>query len=337
MSRVTIKDVSRAAGVAPSTVSRAMTGRGYVSEATREKVLRTIKELNFQPSSAARTLISGRTGTIALVLPDITNPFFPLLARGVEDAARAQGYMVLLCNTDGDHLQEQSYSKLLLEQRVDGVVLSAGSTKNRELWTRLAERLPLVVMDRRMEGAAVDVVLTDNAAGAREATAHLIRLGHRRIGHISGPPDLPTSQDRRLGYEQALRAAGLPVDPCLVKAGDFRYGSGYNRMRELLDHGVTAVFAANDMMAIGAMKAIQETGARVPDDVAIVGFDDIEMASMVAPAMTTINQAAYRMGVMAVDMLFQRIAGEAPRKPQQKVLRPSLVIRESTGKKGDQA
>ena len=331
--RSTIKDVARAAGVGVSTVSRVINGRGYVSDPARERVLQAVTELHFEPSRAARTLTTGRSGTVALVLPDITNPFFPSIARGVEDAASAAGYAVVLCNTDNDPKQEARYIAMLREQRVDGVVLAACAPTNRDYWVQFAERVPLVLTDRRLADFVDDSIGVDNVAGGRLATRHLLGLGHRRIGLIGGPPDLSTSADRRLGYEEALREAGIDLDPGLVRPGDFRYAAGYLRMRELLDQNVTAVFAANDMMAVGAMRAVEDAGGRVPEDVAVVGFDDIPMASMVKPRLTTVAQPTYQMGVMAVGKLLRRLKGGPPEDPRQVVLELALVVRDSCGAK----
>ncbi len=334
MKRSTIKDVALAAGVAVSTVSRVINDSGYVSRESRQRVLKAVEDLHFQPSRAARSLATGRTGTVALVLPDITNPFFPALARGVEDAASAEGYTVILCNTDNDPAQEAMYANLLRQQRVDGVVLTACSLNNRDLWSQLTERIPVVLTDRRLEGIIDDSVSVDNVAGAYLAVRQLVALGHRQIGLIGGPPGLSTTEDRQRGYEQALHEAGLEADERLMRSGDFRYASGYARMRELAEHHITAVFAVNDMMAIGAIRAVEDAGRRVPDDVAVVGFDDILMASMVKPGLTTVAQPTYQMGVMAVDRLLERMRTDAPGEPRQVVLEPTLVVRDSCGGKG---
>lgn len=337
MKSTTIRDVAQNAGVAVSTVSRVLNGSGYVSAATREKVLRAVEELDFQPNNHARSLATGRTRTIALVIPDITNPFFPTIARGVEDAASTRGYTVVLCNTDGDSAQEAAYVRTLREQRVDGIIFTVSTDESGAVRDLLRDKFPLALIDRQVEGARVDSVLIDNMACAREATRHLLRLGHRRIAYINGPPNLATSRDRQRGYFAALREAELRPDGDFIRAGDFKYPSGYDKMKDLLqsDIGLTAVFAANDMMAVGAIRAIEESGRRVPEDVAVVGFDDIMLASLVKPALTTISQPAYRMGVMAAELLLERMFGSVPREPRRVVLTPGLVIRQSCGWKGN--
>lgn len=331
----TIRDVARRAGVGVGTVSRVLNSKGHVSNATREKVLRAVEELNYQPNNLARSLATGRSRLVALVIPDITNPFFPTVARGVEDAASTMGYTVVLCNTDGDPAQEMAYAKTLRELRVDGIIFVVSSPDSAAVWELLRGHFPLALIDRQVEGASVDAVLVDNVSSAREATRHLIRLGHRRIAHISGPPQLTTSRDRLRGYLEALGEAGLEADETLIRAGDFRYHSGYARMKELLEaqDPPTAVFAANDLMAIGAIRALGESGRRVPDDVAVVGFDDILLASLVRPALTTVSQPAYQMGVTATELLIRRMDGLVSGPPQEVVLTPQLVIRESCGGK----
>ncbi|MHB9145783.1 MAG: LacI family DNA-binding transcriptional regulator [Symbiobacteriia bacterium] len=329
----TIKDVARTAGVGVATVSRVINGSGYVSEDSRQRVLEAVERLHFQPSRAARSLATGRSATVALVLPDITNPFFPSIARGVEDAASAAGYTVILCNTDDDPEQEAMYLNLLRQQRVDGVVLAACAPTNREQWRQFAARIPVVLTDRRLEGAIDHSVAVNNVAGGYLAARHLIDLGHRSIGFISGPAGLSTSAERRQGFEQALHEVGALPRPEWMCTGDFRYQSGYNCAGQLQQQGVTALFAVNDMMAIGAIRAIEDAGRRVPEDVAVVGFDDILLASMTKPGLTTIGQPTYQMGVMAMDMLLERMRSDAPVGPQQLILEPSLVIRESCGGK----
>lgn len=329
MKNVTIKDVAARANVAVSTVSRVLNNSSYVSESTRERVLQAIRELNYHPNNLARGLTTGKTGVIGLMIPDITNPFFPVLARGVEDAANARGYAVILCNTDGNSRQEEVYLQMLREQRVDGIIFSSASSGRQVIEDLLSERMPLVLIDRKIEGVKVNTVIVDNLGSSCEITRYIIGKGHRRIGFIGGPHHLATSRDRLAGYRMALSEAGIPVDEDLIKEGDFRYSSGYANMQALFELGVTAVFAANDLMAIGAIRALEEMGKGVPQDVAVAGFDDIMMASLIKPALTTVCQPTYRMGVIAADLLIDQIAGNACAEPDTIVLKPNLVIRES--------
>ncbi len=333
MKTVTIKDVARHAKVSISTVSRVLNESGYVSEQTSQRVWRAIEALNYKPNQLARSLTTGRSRTIGLVLPDITNPFFPAVARGVEDAANVNGYTVILCNTDADPEQEKAYVTALREKRVDGFVFTVSGPDASTILGLIEADIPVVVIDRCVEGASVDSVLIYNEQWAYEATMHLIGLGHRAIAYINGPDDLTTSKERYAGYRKALADAGVSFNPALVRTGDFRYPSGHARMRELLASGqeVTAVFAANDMMAIGAMRAIQEWGLRVPEDIAVVGFDDILLASLIKPSLTTISQPAYHMGALAVEMLLERIGGAQGGEARTKICHARLVVRESCG------
>ncbi|MEW6523822.1 MAG: LacI family DNA-binding transcriptional regulator [Bacillota bacterium] len=330
MKNVTIRDVARHAGVAPATVSRVINNSGYVSPCTRARVLEAVEDLGFKPNGLARSLTSGRTRTIGLVLPDITNPFFPALARGVEDVAYSSGYAVILCNTDSDPGQEKAYVHTLMEKRIDGIIFTVSSADTSAIQELIEAQYPFVLIDRRVEGVEADTVVIDNLSCAHDITLHLVRMGHRRIAHISGPLALAVSRDRQAGYLKAL-AGGPGVDPKLLRVGDFRFESGYDQMQELLrGPGCTAVFAANDMMAAGAIQAITDAGLDVPADIAVVGFDDILLASLIRPALTTVAQPAYEMGASAFRLLLERLAGpELP--PRVRVLHPRLVVRESCG------
>lgn len=329
---ITIKHVAQRAGVAVSTVSRVLNQSGYVSPETASKVRAAVEELGFRPSLPARTLVSGETRTLALMLPDISNPFFPALARGVEDRAISRGYSVMLCNTDGDPEIEARYIRLLREKWVDGMVMTGASGSASQVKQLLQNRIPVVVIDRAVRGAEVDLVGLDNIAGARLAVEHLARLGHRAIGLIAGPK-VSTSLDRAEGYRRALRAMGLPIRREWMVTGDFRFESGYEAMKGLLNarDRPAAIFASNDLMAIGAIRAAEEAGLRVPEDLAVVGFDDIMLATLVRPALSTIRQPAYEMGAAAVDLLLDRITGQRESPPRTVAFEPELIVRQSCG------
>ncbi|MCL4424992.1 MAG: LacI family transcriptional regulator [Firmicutes bacterium] len=326
---VTIKDVARRAGVAISTVSRVINNSGYVAGETRERVLRAVDDLKFVPSHMARSLVSRETKSIGLIMPDITNPFFPAIARGVEDAAKALGYTVVLCNTDDDLATEESYVKTLREKFIDGIVFVNVTSGNQEINSLLRDGMPVIALDRSQEVLEASAVLVDNVEGGYLATRYLLDRGHRLIAHISGPDYMSTSLDRRVGYRKALTEAGLEVAPGFLRRGDFRLEGGYREMKGLLSEGLrpTAVFAANDLMAIGAMQALEEVGLEVPTDVSVVGFDDITLASLVKPSLTTIRQPAYQMGQEAARLLVRRILRDEPR--TEIILRGELVERNS--------
>ncbi len=318
-----------------ATVSRALNDSGYVSREAKDRVLAAARELDYHMNVNARSLTSGKTYTIALVLPDIGNPFFPAVARGAEDYASGNGYCVILCNTDGNLRKESDYLRMLRSRKVDGVIFAVSMASKSRLNALADDGIAVVLVDRDL-GDSYDIVKTDNIAGAMLATNHLIGLGHTRIAFISGPMPLATSQERLRGYCDALACKGIPFDEGLVAEGDFRMESGRRAMQALLansrfgsDAGFTAVFAANDVMAVGAMTALEEEGLRVPADMAVIGYDDINIASVMRPRLSTIAQPKYEMGWIAAQTVTRRMAEpDGPR--LEELLQPVLVVRDST-------
>jgi DNA-binding LacI/PurR family transcriptional regulator len=329
----TIRDVAARAGVSVATVSRVVNRSPHrVHPATRRRVLAAVRALGYDANIIAQGLKKRSTRTVALIVPDISNPFFPAIARGIEDAARARGYAVLLCNTYEDLDRERAYLTLLGQRMVDGVVFATVGSNTAHLRALRREGRPVVLVARDVEGLRIDTVLVDNFRGEFEATRHLLALGHRRIAHIAGPTALHVAAERRRGYLEALAAAGLRRDAALIAEGDFAASGGRRAVGALLARGArfTAVVCANDLMAIGAIEALRAAGRRVPDDVAVVGFDDITFASLVSPALTTVAQPKYRMGQLAMERLLQLMNG-SDRRPRQTVLAPQLIVRESCG------
>ncbi|MFB0537887.1 MAG: LacI family DNA-binding transcriptional regulator [Anaerolineae bacterium] len=325
-----MKDVAHRAGVSPTTVSHVINETRFVSEELRARVLEAMEELNYQPSAVARSLRRKETQTIGMIVPDSTNPFFAEVARGIEDTSFGQGYSVILCNSDGDMEKEQFYINVLVEKRVDGIIFVAAGGSAQHLRSLLERDMPLVIVDREIAGVEVDSVLTDNLQGGYLATKHLIELGHRRIGCIAGPSDLTPSAERVTGYKRALAEHNLVVNEHLIRKGDFQYESGCEAVREFLtmDEPPTAVFACNDLMAVGAISGVRKRGWRVPEDLAIVGFDDIALASFTNPPLTTIAQPKYEIGILAAQMLMERIKDETM-PPRRHLLETTLVVRES--------
>jgi DNA-binding LacI/PurR family transcriptional regulator len=316
-----------------ATVSRVVNSSAHrVAPATNRRVLAAIHELGYHPNVIAQSLKSRASRTVALIVPDISNPFFPAIARGIEDTARQRGYAVLLCNTYEDLDREQTYLQLLRKRWVDGMIFATVGSNTAHLRALREDGLPVVLVARDVDGLAIDAVLVDNERGAYEATTHLLRLGHRAIAHIAGPGALRVARDRRRGYARALREAGAPEDETLIASGDFTADGGRAAAVALLAGGsrFSAVVAANDLMAIGAMEALRAAGRRVPADVAVVGFDDITFASLVSPALTTVAQPKYRMGQLAMERLLELMAGASPA-GQRTVLEPRLIVRESCG------
>jgi len=329
----TIRDVARRAGVSVATVSRVVNHSAHkVSEETRRRVLEAIEELGYQPNDVARGLKKRTSHTIGLIVPDISNPFYPAIARGIEDVANAHGYAVVLCNTYEDLAKEREYLSLLRRRWADGLIFATVGVNTKHLrWLR-GHRVPVVLVARDVEGVEIDAVLVDNFRGAYLAVRHLIGLGHQRIGFIGGPRSLHVSRERHRGYLHAIADAGIDPDPELHVEGNFRAEGGEEAMRQLLhlQPPLSAVFAANDLMAIGAMNAIKRAGFRIPEDIAVVGFDDITFASLVEPPLTTVAQPKYRMGTIAMTLLLERMEGKEDG-PRKIVLDPELVVRDSCG------
>ncbi|MGG3905415.1 LacI family DNA-binding transcriptional regulator [Geobacillus stearothermophilus] len=326
-----IKDVAKRANVSTATVSRVLRNTGNVTEETRQRVLEAIEALNYQPNVLGRYLRRMETETALVVVPDIMNPFFSKVLRGIEAVALKHGYQVLLGDTQNDARLEEQYLNVLPQRQVDGMIFLTARIR-KELMEEMARQFPIVLACEYLEGADIPTVSIDNISSARKATEHLIRLGHCRIAHLSGPMNIILSRDRLRGYQQALAQHELEADAALVQEGDFTYESGYNLTLKLLalEKPPTAIFAANDEMAIGAIKAVRHRGGRVPDDVAVVGFDDIQMASIFEPSLTTIAQPMFEIGQKAMELLLALIEGTSARR-RQLVLPDRLVIRDSCG------
>lgn len=328
----TISDVAKRAGVSTMTVSRVINNSGYISQETRERVERAIAELAYVPNALARHLRFKQTNTIALILTDITNPFFTTLARGVEDEARTQGFSVIFCNTDESEAEESEYLNVLLQKQVDGILLVPATDSSESIALLRARGVPLVVLDRRVPYSSVDRVRCDSEQGAYALVRHLLELGHRRIAIISGPLAVSTAVDRMAGYARALREAGLEADEGLARYGEFTSDAGYQLTRQILDAvpRPTALFAANNVMAFGAFRALREAGLRVPGDISLVTFDDLPETLIMEPFLTVVNQPAYVLGQRAAELLLHRLAGEGPPEPREIVLPTELVVRDST-------
>jgi DNA-binding LacI/PurR family transcriptional regulator len=329
---VRLNDVARRARVSVSTVSRVVTGAAAVRPRTRSRVERAIEELRYRPSRVARRLRlhGGRTHLLGLIIPDIRNSFFTEIARAVEDVARAEDFPVIVCNSDEDPDREATYLNVLRSESADGVILPPirGDLATAR---RLAELgFPVVCLDRRLARATVDTVVADNVAAAREAVGHLIGLGHRRIGLITGPRNLSTSLERHEGYRQALAEHDLPFDPALSVSGPPWREAGERLAKALLDlpSPPTALFAGNEPLTLGVLHAVRARGLRVPGDLALVGFDDGPYAGLLD--LTTVRQPSYEIGRRAAELLFTRLA-DPERPPALVVLSCSLVVRRSCG------
>jgi LacI family transcriptional regulator len=328
--RPTIYDVARLAGVSTATVSRALNGTGQIAPATRAAIDAAVAQLGYHPNTAARTLVTRSTQTIALLLPDIANPFYADLVAGIQRRALETGHAMLLCTTESDPEREEQYLNLLRAKQVDGVLVDGLVLPPDRIARFVRDGLPIVCLDRDVDSASVPLVQVDNRLGARKATEHLLSLGHRRIAHVAGSPELGISQERLGGYRDALAAAGIEPDPGLVAAGSFTEEGGHAATRALLAAAEpTALFAANDLSAIGALSAIAEAGLEVPGDVSVVGFDDLRLSRFTTPPLTTIHQPGLEIARRATALLLDLAAGREPER-RRYVLEPELVVRAST-------
>jgi LacI family transcriptional regulator len=331
---VKIKDVARAAGVSPATVSRVLNGTGRVSADRAERVRAVVARLGYQPFSPARALRRQATDVWAVIVADIENPFFTLIVRGIEDVAHQRGYRVMLCNSDEDLQKEAAYIEVALAERMGGVVIAVASARQSQLAPLLERGVPVVAIDRRPAGHRVDCVLVDNRRGAAQATEHLLEAGARRVACITGPRRVSTANERLAGYEEALRAAGREIDAALVVREDFRPGGGYEAVQRLCKgpNPPDALFVANNLMTVGALRALRDLGLRVPDDVRVVGFDDAPWAPLVEPPLSVVSQPAYEIGRIAAELLCEARQSRE-REPREVTLAPELIVRGSSGRR----
>jgi LacI family transcriptional regulator len=327
--RNTIAEVADRAGVSPTTVSHVLSGNRPVADTTSRRVRQAIEELGYRPSSLARSLRLQRSHTIALIVPDITNPYYPVLARGVDDELDGR-YLTFVCSTDGQRERELRFAAEARDRQVDGVIIAAFGLTGDDAQTLLGAGVPVVGLGQHLRGRRLDAVFTDDEHGGREATRHLIERGHRRIGLISGPEGAGVL--RTTGHHRALTEAGLEIDPTLEILGDWHRAGGAAAMGRLLEMATppTAVFAENDLMAIGALDLARQRGLSVPGDVAIVGYDDIEGAQMTTPPLTTVVNPAYEAGRQAGRLLLDRMVGGYDGRARVVGLHSRLVVRESS-------
>lgn len=326
----TVHDVARRAGVSAATVSRVMNGRQNVDPALAERVRQAMRELDYLPNAAARNLRKSRSSLWAVIISDIGNAYFTSLVRGVEDVAQQAGYSVVLCNSDEDPAKEDRYVTAALAEQMAGVVISP-STRPEHAARLIAAGTPVVAIDRELPGTAVDTVLVDNELGAEAAVTHLLDAGYERVACITGPRGVTTADQRLTGYRRAMAARGHHDVARLVRRADFRERGGHEAMVALLDEepALDAVFAANNLMTVGALECLAERGIAVPDQVGVVGFDEIPWAGLVEPSLTTVVQPTYELGSTAARLLTERIA-EPGRPVSTVVLGTELRVRDSS-------
>jgi LacI family transcriptional regulator len=331
----TIRDVARVAGVSVATVSHVINESRYVSPATRVRVVAAIEELRYRRDGVARSLRRNKTGTLGIMISDITNPYFSDLFRGVEDAVYGfrEKQNFILCNTEEDTEKERMYLDVLLEKKVDGLIVAPAGGNVDYFAELVASGLPLVFVDRSLPGIACDCVMIDNREASRRITSHLIELGHRRIVLVKALLKADTIEDRIAGFRDALATAGLPFDPeNIIESRSDIEAATFAGLR-LLDRGPLpdAIYATNNFMTLGIMRALAQRDIECPRDVALAGFDDFPWATAFRPRLTVIAQPAYTTGREATNLLFERMQKRAPAQPVRLVLKPSLLIRESCG------
>lgn len=328
----TIIDVASKAGVSIATVSRVINKSGYVSEQTTALINKVIAELDYRHNKIARSLNTKRTNIVALLIGDITNPFYPQLTLGVEETANKFDYKVILCNTNGDSEKEKRYINDLLGIQIDGLII-AQSRLDKSFFAHLIKHnIPLVTLDEQIPIPNCDKVLFNHRKGAYEITEYLIKAGYKRIAHIAGPVNLLTAQERLNGYLEALKAHSITPVNQLIKKAEYTIDSGKQVMEMILtlENLPDAVFAANDMIAIGAMEAIKSKGLKIPADIAVAGFDDIFFARLTEPKLTTVSQPVMQIGGLAMRLLIDRLNNnEDSSEPRKIILQPSIAVRES--------
>ena len=327
----TMKDIAKLAGVSSSTVSHVINQSRYVSEEITERVNRAAQELNYTPSALARSLKMNRTKTFGMLVTTSTNPFYGEVVKGVERSCYQQGYNLILCNTEGDHQRMQDSINTLLQKRVDGMILMCSSMEGEriDIFEKYPD-IPVVVMDWGPILFTSDKIQDNSLSGGYMAAKHLIDCGHRDIGCITGPLNRYQAMMRYEGFKRALNEAGLPFNPKWIVESNFECDGGYDAFNRIYASGElpTAIFACNDMMAMGVMNAANEKGLSVPNDFSLMGYDDIHIAQFMSPALTTIHQPKYRLGQAAVDTLLKRLAGET-REVDVVQFEPMLVERKT--------
>ncbi|MEI8673485.1 substrate-binding domain-containing protein [Vibrio sp. SA48] len=327
----TMKDIARLAGVSTSTVSHVINKSRFVSEDIAERVNKAAQDLNYAPSALARSLKMNRTRTIGMLVTTSTNPFFGEVVKGVERSCYHKGYNLILCNTEGDNERMKASINTLLQKRVDGLLLMCSTLEGEriEVFDRYPD-IPVVVMDWGPMLFASDKIQDNSLSGGYIATNYLIECGHKEIGCITGPLIRHQAQMRYEGYKRAVLESGLEINPQWIVESDFECEGGYEAFNRMLENGPlpSSIFVSNDMMAMGVLNAAHEKGIRIPEDVSIMGYDDIHIARFMSPALTTVHQPKYRLGKVAVETLLKKLEKETL-EPQVVQLDPTLVVRKS--------
>jgi LacI family transcriptional regulator len=331
---VTLRDIAKKSGLSVSIVSRVLNKKSAtyrISKETERLVVRTARDLNYRPNQLAVSLRLKRSHTIGLVAPDLSNPFFAYIIKSAQGVAHGFGYTLVVCDTDESLQLEKDHVDMLQSKGVDGLVVMPVGQRAQHFESVIKNGLPVVMVDRCFEGLNTSTVVIDNRAGAFEAVEHLILHGHRKIAIVQGLPETSTWQGRQQGYKDALQKHGIPIDDSLMVGRDFRRENGYIETKLLLNSRVlpTAIFTTSDLITLGALQAIEEQGLRVPEDISIVAFDDIESADFFRCPITTVAQPKENIGELAVKLLVEQMKGLGKCEPKHIVLKPTLVVRSS--------
>lgn len=333
---VTLREVAERAGVHPSTASRALNPatRDVVNDITTERVMEAAKELGYRPNSLARGLKTNKTFSIGMLLPDLTNPLFPPIVRGVEDTLGSADYTLVLGNTDNDLEREAQLISSMMDRRVDGMIMATAQRQTPSIASLIESELPLLLVNRTLDDLTVPSVTTDDHAGIGLAVKHLVELGHTRIAHVGGPQHLSTGLDRYRGFQAWMKILGLEVDPQLISFADwFHEDPGAKAFWSILDRRTdfSAVVAANDLIAIGCYDVLNDMGRSIGEEVSVTGYNDMPFADKLSPPLTTVQIPHYQIGVRAADLMLELLEGGGGPRAISIKLAPSLIVRRSTG------
>lgn len=330
MKYITLKMVAERAGVSVNTASRAINNKPDINEETKKRVLKVAQELGYVRNATAVALRTKKTGTLGVVIADNRNPFYAEVLNGIEEAAREKNYHIILANTQRDYQKEEEAINLLLAKRVDGLLIAPVQDRDDDIRNLIMANFPFVIVGRDFENIEVDAVYNDEIKGGFLVTEYLINKGHKRIAFINGFLHKSPAQGRLEGYKKALKEYGIALDDMMVNVGDIDVEDGYERTKRMMKENLdfTAIFAYNDMMAFGAMQAVKEKGLRIPEDIGLVGYDDIHFSSLISPSLTTIRLKKQELGIESVKLLFSRI-NDRRKKPKKVILDVELTVRET--------
>jgi len=330
MSHVTLKDIGKEVGVSATTVSRALNNKPDISYQVKQKIKEVAERLGYSPNALARSLKAKKTSSIGVLIADIADPFFAPIVKGIENTARQMGYSIILCDTGGEYEQEKLALQMMLEKRVDGLLITPSQTEYGDILELKRKKVPFVLLGRHFDLVETGYVITDEIKGAFSATDYLVKKGHKKILFINGPDYISSAKERLVGYKRALQEHAILFDKSLVREDALKMEDGYRIMKQILSSGTkfTAVFAYCDFVVLGIMQALEEAKLKIPEDIAIVGYDDVAFARFLQVPLTTVHIPKYELGKEAMKLLKKKIEGEI-QEPQAVILETKLVIRKS--------